>query len=116
MTEEAVPDVRHIFFDDDNGNPAGGISEGKGFLIAWQQGPLTLLNPENGEVTRLPQTGAFVEHVLTACLGRLEYYQDSKFNHELNAHAITHIREALFDLNERTREREERGVEGTHQV
>lgn len=97
---------------DANGNPAGGITEGRGFVIGWQNGPL--VNPETGE--RMEPTGAFVEDVIKAAIGRIEAYQRTQFACPENAAALAYLRNALSALNERTRAREAQGVEGTHEV
>lgn len=97
--------------DDPNGNPAGGHSWGTGFDIQWQNGPLAV----DGE--RLEPNGAFVETVIAAAKDRISYYQvaaGGKFACRQNALAITKLEEALHWLNDRTAERERRGVEGTH--
>ncbi len=67
-------------------------------------------------MVRKEPNGAFVEDVLTACLRRLEHYNDTKFRCRENSLAITHIEEALHWLHARTANREGRGVEGTLQV
>lgn len=90
--------------------PAGGATTGVGIGIRWQNGPLSV----DGE--RREQNGAFVEGVIQAALGRLEFYQASKFRCRENALAITKLEEALLWLGKRTDDREERGVEGTHEV
>ena len=78
--------------------------------IAWQNGPLSV----DGE--RKEPNGCFVETVISAAVGRLEYYQGSKFACRENALAITKLQEALHWLEHRTKSREARGVEGTHTV
>ena len=95
---------------DENGNPNGGITSGKGFLIEWQKGPLGC-----GENRKEPN-GAFVEGVIAAAIGRIKFYQDSKFKCRENAIALTHLETALLWLQARTAEREKKGVEGTHAV
>lgn len=60
--------------------------------------------------------GAFVEDIVAAAIGRLQFYQASKFSCRENALAITHLQEAAHWLDHRTRDRETRGVEGTHQL
>lgn len=95
---------------DSNGCPAGGYSRGIGFSIDWQNGPLG-----RGE-NRKEQNGAFVEHVIMAVIDRLKFYQGTKFESNQNEHALHHLNMALTHLNMRTREREERGVEGTLEV
>lgn len=93
---------------DEHDRPAGGHTVGNGIDIHWQDGPLRV----GGE--RREPNGAFVEDVIAAALGRLEHYQASRFRCRENALAITKLEEALHWLNHRTRDRERRGVEGTH--
>ena len=95
---------------DENGNPAGGQTEGRGFTITWQNGPLSV------DGVRREPNGAFVEDVITAVLGRIQFYQASRFKCRENALAITKLEEALHWLDHRTRNRQARGVEGTHAV
>jgi len=96
---------------DQNGNPAGGNTSSNGIAINWQDGPL-------GRGTdRAEPNGAFVEGVIQAAIGRLEFYQKAnygKFACPENADAITYLETALLRLEKRTRDREEREVEGTH--
>ena len=95
---------------DDDGNPTGGSTKGTGIVINWQDGPL------GRDENRLVPNGAFVEGVIEASIQRLEFFQESQFRCRENAIAITKLQEALLWLRERTREREERSVEGTHQA
>ena len=92
------------------GNPAGGTVTGKGLLVRWQNGPLG-----RGEDRREP-SGAFVGDVLEAAAARIRFYQSGKFACRENAIALTHIETAQLWLNQRTAERERRGVEGLHEV
>ena len=96
---------------DAKGRPAGGTTKGKGINIKWQNGPLVA---KDG--TRKDPNGAFVEDVIDAAIGRIEFYQDSEFHSLHNAVALGHLRAAAEALDERTREREYRGVEGTHEL
>lgn len=93
---------------DANGNPAGGCAYGTGFAISWQNGPLG-----RGEA-RLEPNGAFVEDIIAVARDRLEYYQQSRFNCEENEEAIQYLSLALDTLDSRTKDREQRDVEGTH--
>ena len=95
-------------WSDENGNPAGGVSTGLGFTISWQNGPLGRGNE------RKEPNGAFVEDIIDAAIERIEFYQRSKFKCGDNDKALRHLREAAFCLKNRTKERETRGVEGTH--
>lgn len=89
-----------------DGMPAGGFVRGEGMAIDWQDGPISQYNSRNG---------AFVEEVIEASILRIEYYQHSKFHCLENAVALGHLYAALEALHERTRERTDRGVEGSHQ-
>lgn len=98
------------------GNPGGGETTGTGIDIKWQNGPL-------GRSPVSAPNGAFVEGVILAAIGRLQFYQKAPgglesrpgyFACRENALAITKLEEALMWLEERTRAREERVVEGTH--
>ena len=99
-------------FTDSEGRPCGGSTYGRGFAIAWQNGPL--VDPKTGQ--RSEPNGAFVEEVIQAAINRLEFYQRTPFACSANGVAITYLRDAIALLNARTAEREARGVEGTHEV
>lgn len=96
---------------DEDGNPAGGVTSGAGIYLQWQDGPLGRL-PGRSE-----PNGAFVEGVIQAAIGRLQFYQKvagGEFACRENAIAITKLEEALMWLEKRTADREARQVEGTH--
>lgn len=100
--------VKQQHWTDPDGKPAGGVANGIGFYIEWQNGPLG-----RGEDRKEPN-GAFVCDILEAALGRLDHFQGGAFRCRENAIAITKIEEALLWLGKRRAEREARGVEGTH--
>ena len=102
--------IEHHHYHDNDNNPTGGYSTGTGISIRWQDGPL------GRGADRKEPDGAFVEGVIQAAIGRLEFYQASKFHCMYNSEAIRHLQLALSTLNDRTRTRESREVEGTHQV
>lgn len=95
---------------DDKGRPAGGFVNGIGMAINWQDGPLG-----RGE-DRKESNGAFVEDVIAAAKQRIEFYQESEFACKENAMALSYLERALSILDDRTKEREARSVEGTHRV
>lgn len=95
---------------DENGNPDGGVTNGRGLDIRWQKGPL------GTGADRKEANGAFVEDVINAAIGRLEFYQSSKFACDENAQALNHLHRAMVCLRQRTANRQVRGVEGTHAV
>lgn len=57
--------------------------------------------------------GTTLEEMLRVCIERLKYL-NGRFSSRENALAITKMQEALFWLNERTKDRQIRGVEGKH--
>lgn len=95
-------------WNDAQGNPSGGVTQGVGFTISWQNGPLG-----RGADRRNPN-GAFVETIIGAAIDRLNYYQQSKFHCEENQKAIEACYHALAALNLRTSRRDRAGIEGTH--
>ena len=95
---------------DENKNPAGGCSGGTGFTISWQNGPL------GRGADRVQPNGAFVEDVIVAVINRIEFYQQSRFNCTANEKALGYLEHALDVLENRTKDREARTVEGTHEV
>lgn len=97
-------------WNDANSNPAGGSTFGNGFAISWQNGPLG-----RGEDRKEPN-GAFVEDIIRAAHDRLYFYQKSKFKCQENANAMSLLLMAINCLKSRTKDREERGVEGTHLI
>lgn len=98
-------------FTDKDGNPDGGQTHGCGFTIAWQRGPM--VKPDG---SRDEPNGAFVEDIIEAARDRLLYYLSTKFNCPENHVAIDRLDRALGALRERTKGRQFRGVEGTHEV
>jgi hypothetical protein len=103
--------INEFHESDKDGNPSGGSTDGAGIAIEWQSGPLGR-GPDRKE-----PNGAFVETVIQAAIGRLQFYQKAnygKFACPENADAITYLETALLRLEKRTRDREEREVEGTH--
>ena len=93
-------------------NPAGGHVTGTGIEITWQNGPLG-----RGKKRKKPN-GAFVEDVIDAAKQRIDFYQtaqDGKFACKENEEALGHLKQALAVLDLRTKKREAREVEGTHE-
>ena len=95
-------------WSDENNNPAGGTASGRGFTISWQNGPL------GRDENRKEPNGAFVENILDAVIQRIEFYQASQFACSENELALLHLKIAAKQLDDRTKDRELRKVEGTH--
>ena len=100
-------EIESEHFIDDDGNLTGGKTSGIGFEINWQNGLIPKGEKPNG---------AFVEHLILACLDRMTFYQNSKFACEQNAKTIECLQEALNSQITRTCERIDRNVEGTNEV
>lgn len=96
---------------DSNGMPAGGKSVTNNSEINWQNGPLG-----RGD-QRIAPNGAFVEDIIGIVIGRINFYQtaaEGRFKCSYNQAAIGHLQLALQCLDQRTKDREAREVEGTH--
>lgn len=74
------------------------------FAIKFQDGPL-----EDG------RNGLTVEEALMQCIQRLSLL-NSKVPCPENCYSMMSIQRAITELEERTRDREKRGVEGTDEV
>lgn len=129
-------------FYDDRGNPAGGHTSFTGCQIEWQNGPLA--NPDGSRnepsgafvegviaaaIDRLryyqgegryadaePPTHTAEDGREVITLKDFVTWSPGKFRCRQNALAITHLEEALHWCQDRTAEREGRGVEGTHAI
>ena len=71
---------------------------------------------QEGPIKETGVNGISNEALLAIVADRLECFQESEFSCRENAIALTKIQEAMFWLLQRTRERTERGVEGTSAV
>ena len=107
---------------DSDGNPAGGNARDgpinhtdphrcgfPGILIRWQDGPVADRHRYGA------QNGAFVEDVLLCVKKRIEFYQASKFACMENAQALESVQTAIKALEDRRKDRRDRGVEGKHE-
>lgn len=69
---------------------------------------------QNGPIKEVGVNGVTHEALLTILIDRLRSFQAGPFANRANAISLTHLEEALMWLQQRTRERIKRGVEGTH--
>src|SRR5262245_9714729 len=93
--------AEHAFRVDAAGNPTGGYSVGPGYSITWQDG----IEDERG---------ATCEDLIEAITQRLLFFQASKFACPENEDAVKYLNGAKWALEDRTRGRRLRGVEGTY--
>ena len=106
-----LQEIKQEHWTDGNGNPAGGVTFGTGFCISWQNGPLG--KPDDPD--RKEPNGAFVEGIIQAAIGRLEFYQGGKFWCQENADALVYLQAALSGLRARTKRRVQANTEGSHE-
>lgn len=77
---------------------------------------LTRISFQNGPIKEAGINGCHNEDLIAIVIDRLQSFQQSQFVCRENAIAITKLEEALLWLGKRTKDREKRGVEGTHTV
>ena len=78
--------------------------------------PLADIHFQEGPIQECGVNGVCNEDLINMVICRLEHFQQSEFRCRENALAITSMEEALLWLRKRTIARENRGVEGTHNV
>jgi hypothetical protein len=81
----------------------------------------TAYNPQfisfqDGPIKEVGINGLTQEVLLAILIDRLECFQTSKYACVENETALGHVKAALEALGQRTKKREDRGVEGTHTV
>jgi len=74
-----------------------------------------LITFQCGPIQEVGRNGIHNEDLIAIVIDRLRDFQKTEFVCRENALAITKLEEALLWLNERTRGRMLRGVEGTHE-
>jgi hypothetical protein len=79
-------------------------------------GASCMVNFQNGPIKEAGVNGVTDEALLAILIDRLQGFQRGQYSCRENALALTKMEEAMHWLQHRTRERERRGVEGTHQV
>ncbi len=73
-------------------------------------------NFQNGPIPEVGVNGITEEVLLAILIDRLEGHQSGKFKCGSNTIALNHLQSALGSLHGRTQDRQDRGVEGTHEV
>lgn len=93
------------------------------FVVAatdYEPGPpqpkLAEIHFQEGPIKECGVNGVCNEDLIAMVITRLEHFQDSEYRCRENALAITKLEEALLWLRKRTMGRENRGVEGTHEI
>ena len=78
--------------------------------------PLADIHFQEGPIQECGVNGVCNEDLINMVICRLEHFQQSGYRCRENALAITSLEEALLWLRKRTIARENRGIEGTHNV
>ena len=74
--------------------------------------PLALVDFQEGPIQEHGVNGVQQEHLLAIVIDRLESFQRGPFANDYNGDALKYCKAALGRLQDRTRERMARGVEG----
>lgn len=77
--------------------------------------PWVTIKFQCGPVKEFNRNGVQIEDVIDLLVERLEGFQKGPFRCRTNALAITNLEQARMWLQERTRQRQKQGVEGTNQ-
>lgn len=77
---------------------------------------LATLNFQDGPIKEAGINGVMDENLIAIVIDRLRGFQSGAYSSRYNAIALTKLEESLMWLQQRTRDREARGVEGTHKV
>jgi hypothetical protein len=75
----------------------------------------TLILFQNGPINEVGVNGITQEALIAICIDRLESFQAGPYACHANQKALEHLQEAKMWLQQRTLDRMQRGVEGTHQ-
>ena len=88
------------------------------YEVRRTEGQLVLghLQFQQGPIAEVSVNGLTHEVLLAIVIDRLRGFQTGVFANPWNETALTHCQAALAAMQERTREREARGVEGTYTV
>jgi len=78
--------------------------------------PVATVSFQTGPIKEAGVNGCSNEDLLAIVLDRLQCLQAGRFPCKQNEDAIRHVKCALVNLHDRTREREKRGVEGQHKA
>lgn len=89
------------------------------YLLYWPNKHASLetrrITFQNGPIQEQGVNGLTQEALLAIVAHRLECFQAGPYACRENGEALAHVLDALHVLKERTRARQARGVEGTHQ-
>lgn len=81
-------------------------------VLGWSG--VGIIEMQKGPLQEVGWNGATDEALIAIVLARLEAFQTGPYACPQNADAITSLKAALYWMADRKRERQARGVEGTH--
>lgn len=90
----------------------GSSSDGFGYKASFSREVVLF---QNGPIKEFGVNGVTHEALLAIIIDRLRSFQTGPFASPLNYYALRNCEDALGNLQQRTRDRIARGVEGTHQ-
>lgn len=79
------------------------------------EGDIISIRFQNGPILELGVNGCMVEDLIEICIDRIDWFQRGEFPVHYNNLAMKDLKSALGNLTDRTKNREERRVEGTYQ-
>lgn len=86
------------------------------YVVEMPVGPDVYVSFQNGPIGEVGVNGITHEVLLAIVIDRLRAFQRGAFSCRENALALTKLEESMHWLHHRTRQRMDRGVEGTNQV
>jgi len=95
---------------------AGGAFASYGVYESDSIDPLATIYFQPDTIPNVGVVGNTNETLISMVIDRLECFQASQFSCAENQFALENLKEALNCLEERTRNRQQRGVEGTHEA
>ena len=100
-----IPDLQQTHWRGERGFNNGGHTFANGLCIAWQRGPVAVVNdnlkPDNTFVDNTPKpNGCTIETVILAATGRLEFFLRDRCDFERDEYteALSHLNKALESL------------------
>lgn len=92
---------------------AGGACHNYSVVATQYNTDLLQINFQNGPIQEHGVNGVQMEDLMAVCIHRLQGFQSGPYACTANQLALDHLKAAIACLNERTKDRKDRGVEGT---
>ena len=91
---------------------SGGANHEYEISVPDMSGVMQFISFQNGPIKEVGINGVSNEVLLAVVIDRIEAFQNGEFACDQNAQALLDLRRGLFKLQQRTRDRVARGVEG----